>query len=94
MEKSIVKVEHVSHRYSVQWAVRDISLEIRKNGIYGLLGSNGAGKSTMMNIICGVLKQTEGSVHIKGIDIGRGSLSCYHLRFFLLSPVKLHLLPG
>ena len=56
MEESILKVERLSHRYSVQWAVRDISLEISKNGIYGLLGSNGAGKSTMMNIICGVLK--------------------------------------
>lgn len=35
----------------------------------GLLGSNGAGKSTTMNIICGVLKQTEGNVFIKGIDM-------------------------
>ena len=58
MEEAIVKVEHLSHRYSVQWAVKDISFEIPKRGIYGLLGSNGAGKSTVMNIICGVLKQT------------------------------------
>ena len=56
MEESIVKVEHLSHRYSVQWAVRDINFEITENGIYGLLGSNGAGKSTTMNIMCGVLK--------------------------------------
>ena len=69
MEKSIVKVENLSHRYSVQWAVRDINFEISQNGIYGLLGSNGAGKSTTMNIICGVLKQTEGNVFIKGIDM-------------------------
>lgn len=68
MEKSIVKVEHVSHRYSVQWAVRDISFEIPQRGIYGLLGSNGAGKSTVMNIICGVIKQTEGCVFIDGKD--------------------------
>ena len=66
MEKSIVKVEHLSHRYSIQWAVRDISFEIPQRGIYGLLGSNGAGKSTLMNIICGVLKQTEGEVFIDG----------------------------
>ncbi len=69
MEKSIVKIENLSHRYSVQWAVRDINFEISQNGIYGLLGSNGAGKSTTMNIICGVLKQTEGNVFIKGIDM-------------------------
>ena len=32
MEESIVKVEHLSHRYSVQWAIRDINFEITKNG--------------------------------------------------------------
>jgi len=68
MNEPIVKVEKLSHRYSVQWAIRDIDFEITKNGIYGLLGSNGAGKSTTMNIMCGVLKQTEGNVFIKGID--------------------------
>jgi len=68
MEEPIVKVENLSHRYSVQWAIRDINFEITKNGIYGLLGSNGAGKSTTMNIMCGVLKQTEGNVYIKGIN--------------------------
>jgi len=55
MNESILKIENLSHRYSVQWAIRDINFEINKNGIYGLLGSNGAGKSTTMNIICGVL---------------------------------------
>ena len=40
----------------------------RSRGIYGLLGSNGAGKSTVMNIICGVIKQTEGCVFIDGKD--------------------------
>ena len=69
MEEPIVKVEKLSHRYSVQWAIRDIDFEITKNGIYGLLGSNGAGKSTTMNIICGVLKQTDGNVYIKGISM-------------------------
>ena len=42
MEEAIVKVEHLSHRYSVQWAIRDIDFEITKNGIYGLPGSIGA----------------------------------------------------
>ena len=69
MNQSIVKVENLSHRYSVQWAVRDISFEISQTGIVGLLGSNGAGKSTIMNIICGVLSQTEGDVYINGINL-------------------------
>ena len=68
MEKSVVRVENLSHRYNVQWAIRDINFEIDQRGVVGLLGSNGAGKSTTMNIICGVLKQTQGEVYIAGIN--------------------------
>jgi len=68
MAEPIVRIEHLSHKYSVNWAIRDINLEIRQHGIVGLLGSNGAGKSTTMNILCGVLNQTEGKVVINGID--------------------------
>lgn len=75
MRESIVKVEQLSHRYSVQWAIRDINLELKNKGIYGLLGANGAGKSTIMNIMCGVLKQTEGLVYIKGIDLQKDAVN-------------------
>jgi ABC-2 type transport system ATP-binding protein len=69
MENHILKIEHLSHRYNSSWAIHDINLEISRTGIVGLLGSNGAGKSTTMNIMCGVLSPTEGSVYIDGIDI-------------------------
>jgi ABC-2 type transport system ATP-binding protein len=69
MQEPIVRIEHLSHRYSSSWAIRDINLEISQTGIVGLLGSNGAGKSTTMNIMCGVLNQTEGKVCIDGIDM-------------------------
>jgi ABC-2 type transport system ATP-binding protein len=69
MENSILSIKNLSHRYSTSWAIRYINLEINRTGILGLLGSNGAGKSTTMNIMCGVLNQTEGSVLINGIDI-------------------------
>src|ERR1700749_3378677 len=65
----IVKIEHLSHRYTRAWAIQDINLEISGSGITGLLGSNGAGKSTTMNIICGVLNQTSGNVYINDIDV-------------------------
>ena len=83
MEESIVQVEHLSHRYSIQWAVRDISFEIPRRGIYGLLGSNGAGKSTTMNVICGVIKPTEGNVYIKGIDTRKDPVGAKRLIGFL-----------
>lgn len=69
MGESIVKVQNLSHRYTVQWAIRDINFEIKQKGVLGLLGSNGAGKSTTMNIMCGVLNQTEGQVYINGINL-------------------------
>ncbi|WEK35601.1 MAG: ABC transporter ATP-binding protein [Candidatus Pseudobacter hemicellulosilyticus] len=69
MQTPILKVEGLSHRYAVSWAIRDINLDISQHGIVGLLGSNGAGKSTTMNIVCGVLKQTAGKVTINGINL-------------------------
>lgn len=65
---SILKVQHLSHKYSAAWAIKNISFEIERTGVIGLLGSNGAGKSTTMNIICGALKQSEGDVFINGIN--------------------------
>ncbi|PUZ23849.1 ABC-2 type transport system ATP-binding protein [Chitinophaga costaii] len=67
--KTIVKLEHLSHKYATAWAIRDINMEIADTGIVGLLGSNGAGKSTTMNILCGALNQTEGNVYIHGINM-------------------------
>lgn len=69
MQHPILKIEQLSHKYSSSWAIRDINLKIEKRGIMGLLGSNGAGKSTTMNILCGVLNQTEGHVYIDGVDM-------------------------
>lgn len=87
MENSIVSVRDLSHRYSVQWAVRNVNLEIPGNGVYGLLGSNGAGKSTIMNIMCGVLKQTQGQVIIKGVDMRKDPIAAKcHIGFLPQKP--------
>ena len=76
-QQPIVKIENLSHRYSVQWAVKDIDLEIKTHGVYGLLGSNGAGKSTLLKVVSGVLKPTKGKVTVNGvispmIELGAG----------------------
>ena len=57
----------------------------------GLLGSNGAGKSTTMNIICGVLKQTEGNVFIDGIDLRENPVEAKKNVGFLPQKAPLHL---
>ena len=66
---SIVQVLGLSHRYAKDWAVRDVSFKLTNGGIYGLLGANGAGKSTIMNVMCGVLFPTQGDVLVRGQSI-------------------------
>jgi len=89
--ETIVKIAGLCHRYTTAWAIRDINIEINKTGIYGLLGSNGAGKSTAMNILCGVLNQTEGSVEICGIDIRKQPIQAKKLLGFLPQTAPLYL---
>src|ERR1700685_1708658 len=91
MKEPIVRVKNLSHRYTKNWAIRDINFEINQTGILGLLGSNGAGKSTTMNIMCGVLNQTEGTVSIGGIDVREHPLEAKKQIGFLPQSAPLHL---
>lgn len=91
MENCIVRVEGLWHRYSKHWAVKDISFEVGRAGVMGLLGSNGAGKSTTMNILCGVLNQTAGKVYIDGIDLQQAPEAAKEKLGFLPQHAPLHL---
>ena len=89
MSKNIVEIHNLSHRYSRygEWAIKDINLNIKHNQILGLLGSNGAGKSTTMNILCGVLNQSKGTVSINGIDLQKHPEKAkMHIGFLPQSP--------
>ena len=65
----MVKVEHLVKYYGEKKVLSDISFSIREGEIVGLLGLNGAGKSTTMNILTGYLSATSGRVEIDGHDI-------------------------
>lgn len=59
------------------WALSDISFDVRKGEVIGLIGSNGAGKSTMLKVVSGVMKPTKGKVEVNGtiapmIELGAG----------------------
>ncbi|WP_299672835.1 ABC transporter ATP-binding protein [uncultured Polaribacter sp.] len=89
---SIVEIKRLSHQYtSADWAVKDVNINVKKNGILGLLGSNGAGKSTTMNILCGVINQTKGQVLINGIDMQKKPKEAKKLIGFLPQKAPLYL---
>lgn len=65
----MIEVKNLVKRYGNHLAVNNISFTVEKGQVLGLLGLNGAGKSTTMNIITGYISATEGSVTINGHDI-------------------------
>ncbi|MBE5960667.1 MAG: ABC transporter ATP-binding protein [Lachnospiraceae bacterium] len=61
-------VDRLTKQYENKIAVDRISLRFHK-GVYGLLGANGAGKTTFMRMLCGILNPTGGTISFDGIDV-------------------------
>ena len=89
----IIKVDNLSHSYNggKQWAVKDLNIKIKEKGVIGLVGSNGAGKSTFMNILCGTLRQSKGTLLIDGINLSEQPLEAKKHLGFLPQQAPLHL---
>ncbi len=66
-EEQVLRLEHVSKDFFGVYAITDVSLELNKGDVLGLIGENGAGKSTMMNIVSGVLQPTSGKMFFEGV---------------------------
>lgn len=65
----MIEVKNLTKQYGAFTAVDNISFKLQKGHIYGFLGPNGAGKSTTMNMLCGCLSLSGGSVIIDGHNI-------------------------
>ena len=93
MNSPVVRTEGLWHKYTRDWALKDVDLTLEGHGVVGLLGSNGAGKSTLMNILCGCISQTTGAVSVCGLDVRRQPLRAREQIGFLpqQAPVSLEL---
>ena len=60
----MIRVRNVSKRYGARMALRDVDFRVDHGQVVGLLGSNGAGKTTMMRIIAGFLVPTAGEAEV------------------------------
>ena len=65
----MISLKNITKNFGGFEAVKNLSIEITEGEIYGLLGSNGAGKSTTINILLGFLEPDEGKALIDGIDV-------------------------
>jgi putative spermidine/putrescine transport system ATP-binding protein len=64
-----LSLDRISHRYGSSVAVDDVALEIGRGELLALLGPSGCGKTTLLRIIAGLLRQTEGHVLIDGVAV-------------------------
>ncbi len=66
-----IRVEHLTRRFGAFTAVRDVSFHVEKGEIFGYLGANGAGKSTTIRMLCGLLAPSEGDAVVAGHRVSR-----------------------
>jgi ABC-type multidrug transport system ATPase subunit len=71
---AVLRTELLTKRYGRRAAVDHVSLEVERGDIYGFLGQNGAGKSTTIRMVLGLVRPSEGSVRLLGQDMRRHPL--------------------
>lgn len=71
MEENIIVVEGLTKRFADVTAVNDISMTVTKGTLFAFLGTNGAGKSTTINMLTTSLQPTAGKVWVAGYELGR-----------------------
>ena len=71
MSELAIDVRGLSRRFGSFVAVDDLSFSVKQGEIFGFLGANGAGKSTTIRMLCGLLKPTSGTALVGGIDVSR-----------------------
>ena len=69
--EQILRVEDINVYYGAIHAIKGISFEVNEGEIVTLIGANGAGKSTTLNTVSGLLRSKTGSIHFLGEDIGK-----------------------
>jgi ABC-2 type transport system ATP-binding protein len=70
MNEPVIHVDRLSRSFGGFKAVDNVSFDVAKGEVFGFLGSNGAGKSTTIRMLCGLLEPSSGRATVDGIDVG------------------------
>jgi ABC-type multidrug transport system ATPase subunit len=65
----VLRMEGLGRRFGDNWAVRDLTLDVRAGEVLGLLGPNGAGKTTTVRLLAALIAPTAGHAWVDGIEI-------------------------
>ena len=65
-----VALDRLTRRFGTLTAVDDLTFEVEPGELFGIVGPDGAGKTTTLRMLAGVLRPTEGSVRVAGVDVG------------------------
>lgn len=68
-DETVIEVEHLAHFYGSRQAIQDVSFTVRKGEIFGLLGPNGGGKTTLFEILSTLIVPTSGRARVFGQDV-------------------------
>jgi ABC-2 type transport system ATP-binding protein len=82
----LVKVEKVSKCFGKARVLNNVSFEIPKGSVLGILGPNGSGKSTLMRIIAGLIKTWDGSIYFDGKPITEEGMYLHRVGFLIEDP--------
>ena len=72
----VLEAKNLTKKYGDVIAVDNVSLAVEKGALFGLLGPNGSGKTTMIKMLTGQTRPTSGSATVLGIDVIKGPGRC------------------
>ncbi|GAB6992148.1 ABC transporter ATP-binding protein [Paenibacillus pini] len=75
MSELVIQTRNLNKKYRGRYAVNNLNLEIAKGEIYGFLGPNGAGKTTTIRMLLGLIRPSQGSIHLFGKDLKKEKLN-------------------
>ena len=69
MSEAVIQVENLTKKFSDFYAVKNIDFEVERGEVFGFLGANGAGKTTVMKMLCGLITPTSGKAMVAGFNV-------------------------